>query len=730
MGAILILFSLSRILSPFISVKVKNILSRVFNIVAVICVVLILSWRWAPLGIEKGIVKNFIFISGLFGSLLLFFFAFHIVYSRVLIWCLKHKFLFMIIPLIIIITGSMTWLGFHSFFGWLPSSVKTFPPVSYMWHKFPGLGKEFMPPLDEGSFLFMPTTMPHASIGEALDVLQKQDMAISNIHETESVVGKIGRAETALDPAPVSMIETIINYSDKFLKDKNGRVLLFKFNPQKNDLFRNVKGDPVTAPDGESYFVHGRFTRDRNMQLIPSKSGMPFRLWRSPLDPELNPGRKAWKGISRPVDIWNEITRVSRIPGTTSAPLLQPISARIVMLQSGMRAPMGIKVKGPDLNSIEKFGVKLEALLREHPAINSSTVFADRIVGKPYIEIVIDRKAIARYEISLQDVQDVIETSLGGKTVTVTVEGRERYAVRVRYMRELRDDIDSLKKILVPAPGGAHIPIGQISSLKHVRGPQMIKSEDTFLVGYVLFDKKPGFAEVDVVEQVEKYLEEKIQKGQLTVPAGVSFTFAGSYENQIRAQKKLRIILPLSLILIFLILYFQFKSVSTTCIVFSTIAVAWAGGFVMIWLYAQPWFLNFSIFGENLRELFQVHQINLSVAVWVGFLALFGIASDDGVVMATFVEQIFKREKPGTIQEIRKAVLEAGKKRIRPCLMTSATTALALIPVLTSTGRGADIMIPMAIPTFGGIITVSLGLFMAPVLYSMVKELQCRIKFE
>jgi Cu(I)/Ag(I) efflux system membrane protein CusA/SilA len=261
-----------------------------------------------------------------------------------------------------------------------------------------------------------------------------------------------------------------------------------------------------------------------------------------------------------------------------------------------------------------------------------------------------------------------------------------------------------------------------VARIEYVRGPQVIKSEDTFLVGYVLFDMKPGQAEVDVVEQADRFLKYKIESGDLVIPAGVSYTFAGNYENQQRAQRTLSWVLPLALFLIFVILYLQFRSAANTWMVFSGIVVAWAGGFLMIWLYGQGWFADFSLFGVNMRDLFQMHPLNLSVAVWVGFLALFGIASDDGVIMVTYLNQRFRRDPPGTVAEIHAATLEAGKRRVRPCLMTTATTVLALIPVLTSTGRGADVMVPMAIPVFGGMVLEFITLFVVPVLYTALRE--------
>ena len=271
-------------------------------------------------------------------------------------------------------------------------------------------------------------------------------------------------------------------------------------------------------------------------------------------------------------------------------------------------------------------------------------------------------------------------------------------------------------------PTGAQIPLSQLVHIRYQRGPQAIKSEETFLVGYVLFDKNEGFSEVTVVNDAQKVIQNKIDSGELTVPAGVTYKFSGSYENQIRAEKRLSIIVPIVLIIVFLILYFQFKSVSTSMMVFSGIAMAFSGGFLMIWLYGQGWFMDFAVFGTNIRELFQMHTINLSVAVWIGFIALFGIATDDGVLIATYLDQSFERNRPNNLQEVRAAVVEAGLRRIRPALMTVSTTMIALLPVLTSTGRGSDIMIPMAIPSFGGMAVALISIFVVPVLYSFREE--------
>ena len=430
------------------------------------------------------------------------------------------------------------------------------------------------------------------------------------------------------------------------LSEKGHRV---RFKVDKEDRFILNSGDSLS---NEEAINRGVILEE----LIPDDNGNYFRNWR----PQ----------IKSPDDIWNEIVKVTKIPGVTSAPKLQPIETRLVMLQTGMRAPMGIKVYGPDLKTIEDFGLQLEEVLKNVPSVKAEAVFADRIVGKPYLHLNINRDEISRYGLNVEDVQQTIETAIGGMKITSTVEGRERFPVRVRYPRELRDDPESLGKILLPTPTGAQIPISQVVDFEYVRGPQAIKSEETFLVGYVLFDKRDGYSEVGVVNDAQAAIQAKIDSGELIVPAGISYKFSGSYENQVRAEKRLTIIVPLVLGIVFLILYFQFKSVATSLMVFTGIAMAFSGGFIMLWLYGQTWFADFSIFGTNFRDLFQIHTINLSVAVWVGFIALFGIATDDGVLMATYLDQSFDRNKTDNLKGIRAATVEAGQRRIKPAVMT------------------------------------------------------------
>ena len=728
LGLLLIGLGASQFFSDRVSATLRMWLQRGMSGVLAMGVCIVLAGHWLPLGPEQGLVGNSCFVAALIGTFFILIHGFQRAYPVLLSWCVGYRLVFLLFPSGLLVFGALIWLGFDGLFGWLPSSIRTARPIAAFSHHFPGLGKEFMPSLDEGAFLYMPTTMPHASIGESMDAMRKQNIGIRSIPEVETVVGKLGRAETALDPAPVSMVETVISYVPEYLLGADGHRRSFRFVEDDVDFFRDTEGIPVLAPDGQPYRVQGRFERAEDGSLVEADGGQPFRLWRPALDPDLNDGRTAWPGIDRPDDIWNAILAVAKVPGSTSAPRLQPIAARLVMLQSGMRAPMGIKIKGPDLESLESVGLQMERWLKEVPLIDASTVIADRVVGKPYLEIEINREAIARYGIKLGTVQEVIEVGIGGKRVTTTVEGRERYPVRVRYQRELRDQIELLPRILVTAPDGAQIPLEQLASIQYRRGPQNIKSEDTFLVGYVLFDMKPGHAEVEVVEAADAYLKSKIESGELSLPAGVSYVFSGTYENQVRSEKRLRVVLPMALMAIFVILYLQFKSSTHALLVFSGIIVAWAGGFILLWCYGQSWFLNFSLFGIDWRELFQIQTYNLSVAVWVGFLALFGIASDDGVIMATYLDQVFKHRRPSSVAAIRRAVLEAGKRRVRPCLMTTATTVLALVPVLTSSGRGSDIMVPMAIPTVGGMLVVVVSMFVVPVLYSAVKEFAVQAK--
>ncbi len=658
-----------------------------------------LTVEWLPLGAGNSNSINYLFVGLMIAIVLGVLLLIVHFYEPILRWSLRNKWKFMTVPIITILFGMLAWQGAGKIFGFMPRFVTETSGWQNFEKTFPGMGKEFMPALDEGSYLLMPTSMPHSGIEMNQQYVEQLDKRLSTIPEVELAVGKWGRINSALDPAPVQMFENVINYVPEFILDENGHRMAFKVDKKGSFLLK----------DGSTYNPErDGFRKIIEEELIPDEKGDNLRQWR----PE----------IKTPDDIWDEIVKVTNIPGLTSAPKLQPIQTRLVMLSTGMRAPMGLKVYGPDLETIEKAGIELETILKEVPSVLASSVFYDRAVGAPYIEIKLNRKAIARYGMTVEDVQEILQVAVGGMAQTSTVEGRERFPVRVRYARELRSTPEEIKKILVPSMTGQQVPLGELADIEYTRGPQMIRSENTFLNGYVIFDKVAGKAEVDVVEEAQKFLKDKIDSGDLALPAGVSYAFAGNYEQQIRATKRLAIVIPISLIMVFLLLYFQFKTFTASSIHFSGVFVAFAGGFIMLWLYSQPWFLNFSVAGVDMQHLFQIHTINLSVAVWVGFIALFGIATDDGVIMGTYIHQVFEERQPKTVKEVREAVVIAGKKRVRPAMMTAAVAIIALLPVLSSTGKGSDIMVPMAIPTFGGMIIQIMTMFVVPILQCFWRE--------
>jgi Cu(I)/Ag(I) efflux system membrane protein CusA/SilA len=695
----LVLIGLNNLFENRWSGKRKEMPNYINIAITLVVALWYLAVEWLPLGAANSNISNYLFVAVLIAIILGALVLIVHFYTPILRWALRNKWTFMSLPIFTILFGILAWQGTNKVFGFMPGSVKNTAFWKSAEHTFPGIGKEFMPTLDEGSFLLMPTSMPHSGIEMNQEYVELLDKRLSTIPEVELAVGKWGRVNSALDPAPVQMFENTINYLPEFILDEDGHRMEFKVDKKGNFMLK----------DGTTYHpAKDGFRKIKAEELIPDKNGDTFRQWR----PE----------IKTPNDIWDEIVKVTNIPGLTSAPKLQPIQTRLVMLSTGMRAPMGLKVYGPDLETIETAGIELESILKEIPSIQSSSVFYDRAVGAPYIEIKLNRKEIARYGMTVEDVQEILQVAVGGMAQTTTVEGRQRFPVRVRYPRELRSTPEEIKKILVPSMTGVQVPLGELVDISYTRGPQMIRSENTFLNGYVIFDKIAGKAEVDVVEEAQKFLKDKIDSGELVLSPGVSYVFAGNYEHQMRATKRLAIVVPISLMLVFLLLYFQFKTFTASSIHFSGVFVAFAGGFIMLWLYGQPWFLNFSVAGVEMRHLFQIHTINLSVAVWVGFIALFGIATDDGVIMGTYIHQVFEELKPSTIEDVREAVVVAGRKRVRPAMMTAAVAIIALLPVLSSTGKGADIMIPMAIPTFGGMIIQIMTMFVVPILQCFWRE--------
>ncbi len=664
-GILIIAFGAIECLRPSARLSAQRI-AMLQHLLIVGAITTLLAYFWKPLGVEKHMIWNFLFVAGCCAVVLGGFTLFRYYYESLLRWALQHKVLFLALPLLIVAAG-----------------------VGAMLHT----DSEFMPSLDEGSFLLMPTSLPHAGVEANKRVLQQLDRAVASIPEVETVVGKAGRINSALDPAPLSMYENIIHYKPEYVVDTNGNRQLFSVDETGAFVLKN--GSVCTDQCDVA-------------QLIPASSGAYYRNWRS--------------HIQTPDDIWQEILAVTRLPGVTAAPKLQPIETRLLMLQTGMRTPIGIKIKGTDLDTIASVAMQLEALVKTVEGVQKEAVFADRVIGKPYLLIDIDRKKAARYGASIDQIQQTIAVAIGGATLTHTQEGRERYGVRVRYPRAFRDTPEAIQAIEVALPEGRLVPLASLANIHYKQGPQLIKSEDTFLVAYVLLDAVAGYTAETIVENTQKTIDQSITDGTLRIPQNVNYEFTGTYIQQRNAEKTLAWVIPLALLSIFLILYAQFRSVSTTCMVFVGVAVALAGGMLLIWLYGQHWFMDVSIFGIDFSAIFQIKTVRLSVAVWVGFIALFGIATDDGVVMATYLTQTFATEQPTTTAQIQDLVVQAGKKRIRACLLTTATTILALLPVLTATGRGSDILIPMAIPTFGGMLVAVITLCIVPVLYSWKVE--------
>ena len=521
-----------------------------------------------------------------------------------------------------------------------------------------GIGQEFMPPLDEGDFLYMPSVLPAGSINTVMHVMQKQDVQFAQIPEVQQVVGKLGRIESPLDPAPVGMLETMI-----LLKPRDQWPII---------------DDPKF--DG--------LQRRRTMS-----------------------------------EIWGDIKAAGSFPGVLPSVELQPIRTRVEMLSTGLNAKIGIKIYGDSLKRCEELAVQIEQLLRaqlEH----AQAINAIRVSGKPYLEFHIDREAIARYGVNIADVQQVIEVAIGGRNLTTTYEGLDRYPVRIRYERELRDDVPDLERILVPTPSGAQIPITQVAKIQRVTGPMSVRREGAKYVSYVTMSNE-GVDETTLVRNGQRIINDAIINGQIVMPEGYYLRWAGSYERNIRAKQRLSILVPLVMLINFLLIYLQFKRWPLTLVIFLAIPVAFSGGFILldVWPQIQNWLYTLGVMDRPCPG----DQMYLTVAVWVGFIALFGIAVDDGIVIGTYLDQTFSRSKIKCYAEIEERVVHAGLRRIRPALMTTFTTLAALIPVLISTGRGSDVMTPMALPVFGGMLVALITIVIVPTCYCAIKQTKWKL---
>jgi Cu(I)/Ag(I) efflux system membrane protein CusA/SilA len=482
------------------------------------------------------------------------------------------------------------------------------------------LGSEFMPPLHEGAFLYMPTTLPGMSVTEAQRILQVQDRALRQFPEVERVFGKAGRATTPTDPAPLSMVETTV----------------------------------VLKPESEW------------------RPGVTFESLQAEMDAAI------------------------RVPGMPNI-WTMPIRNRIDMLSTGVRTPIGIKVLGPDLAVIQDIGTRIEALMPR--VAGTRTVVAERTAGGYYVDFELDRAALARYGLTVDDAQAMVLTAVGGEPVTTTVEGRERYTVAVRYARDFRDDLDALARVLVPTPSGAQVPMGRLARLRTVEGPSMIRNESGQLAGYVFVD----MAGRDLGGYVTEAKE--LLRRELVLPPGYTLVWSGQYENLARVRERLTVVVPLTLALITLLLYLNTKSGVKTAIVLTAVPFSLIGA---VWLL---WALDY----------------NLSIAVWVGMIALMGLDAETGVFMLLYLDLAYdERKRAGTLHtraDLDEAIVHGAVKRVRPKLMTVVAAFMGLLPIMWSTGAGADVMKRIAAPMVGGLGTsFALELLVYPALFAIWKR--------
>ena len=485
---------------------------------------------------------------------------------------------------------------------------------------FNKIGSEFMPPLFEGDILYMPTTMPGISITKARDLLQQTDKILYQFPEVQNVFGKIGRAETATDPAGLDMIETII----------------------------------ILKPESE---------------------------WRRGMS------------VQKLID---EMDQAIQFPGVTNA-WTMPIKTRTDMLSTGIKTPVGIKISGPDLAVLESLGKDVETIIRGVPG--TSSAFAERAVGGNYLDFDINRKEAARYGLTVGDVENVIETAMGGMSITNTVEGLERYPVNLRYSRELRDNVEALNRVLVPTPSGEQIPMAQLATINIRKGPMVIRSEDSRPNAWVYVDIK-GVDVGSYVKNAKKILAEKIQ-----CPPGYNIVWSGEYEYMERAQQRLMLVVPMTLFIIFVIIYLNTRSFVKVAIVFLAVPFSLVGAF---------WFLY--LLGYN-----------LSIAVWVGIIALAGLDAETGVVMLLYLDQASdewrKKGMMRGLQDLKEAIHHGAVKRVRPKIMTASVIIAGLLPIMWSNGTGTDVMKRIAAPMVGGVVTsVLMELAVYPVIYFLWKS--------
>ncbi|UCF90870.1 MAG: efflux RND transporter permease subunit, partial [Desulfobacterales bacterium] len=548
------------------------------------------------------------------------------------------------------------------------------------------LGSEFMPPLNEGDLLYMPTTLPGISITKAKELLQQTDKIIQSFPEVHHALGKVGRAETATDPAPLSMVETTI-----------------MIRPQVEYAYERVARFFSDWP--------GWLKKPLTWIWPEVKNGDVLHEWRKKKIERFFSNWPDW--VKRPLtwvlpeerhitldELVEDLDRAVRFPGITNA-WTMPIKTRIDMLSTGIKTPVGIKLMGPDLEVLSELGSRIEAVVRDVPGTLSA--YSERVTGGNYLDFKIKRHEIARYGLTVDDVQNVIMTAIGGMNVTNTVEGLERYPVNLRYSRELRDDIERLKRVMVPAPTGAQVPLAQLADLSIQKGAASIKSENARQTAWIYVDIKG----VDVGTFVK--MARDVVNREVDLPAGYSMVWSGQYEYMEKARRTLNVIVPITLVLILLLLYIHFKNVIEVVIVMATLPFALVGGVWLLYLLGY----------------------NLSVAVVVGFIALAGLATETGVVMLAYLDESFEKRKGSgamnTKDDLNAGIIEGAVERVRPKLMTVATTLIGLMPVMFGIETGSEVMKRIAAPMVGGLVSSTiLTLAIIPAVYDIWKRWELR----
>ncbi|MFC1886072.1 efflux RND transporter permease subunit [Thermodesulfobacteriota bacterium] len=571
----------------------------------------------------------------------------------------------------------------HRVLTWRKTTVMlSFVVLAISYYPASKLGSEFMPPLNEGDLLYMPTTLPGISITKAKELLQQTDKIIQRFPEVHHTLGKIGRAETATDPAPLSMIETTITLRPQ---------VEYEIIPIKR-IFSDWSGwlkKPLTLiwPEekkGKILHEWRKKTVDRFFSKWPPRLKSPFaRIW-----PE-----ERYIIIDELID---DLDQAIQFPGLTNA-WTMPIKTRIDMLSTGIKTPVGIKLMGPDLSVLSEIGARIEAVVQGIPGTLSA--YSERVTGGNYLDFDIRRDRIARYGLTVSDVQEVIMTAIGGMNITYTVEGLERYPINLRYNRELRDDIDRLKRVMVPTPIGAQVPLTQLADISIKKGPAGIKSENARRSAWVYVDLK----DVDVGTYVKQAMA--VVDREIDLPTGYSIVWSGQYEYMEKARKTLNIIVPVTIVVIFILLYVHFHSIIEAAIVMASLPFALIGG---VWLL-------------------YILDYNLSVAVVVGFIALSGLAAETGVVMLVYLDEAFKKRKQNGMMtsptDLQAAIIQGAVERVRPKLMTVATTLIGLMPVMIGTETGSQVMKRIASPMVGGLISSTvLTLIIIPAVYEIWKR--------